>query len=78
MEGVNTKYIVELVRDNDKHPAYKIVVEASSIASAIYKAKMYVARNGYWNINSSIDNRISRLEAFDVYEEERKDDNRNG
>ena len=74
MEEVNTKYIVELVRDNDKHPAYKIVVEASSIASAIYKAKMYVARNGSWNINSSIDNRISRLEVFDVYEE-RKDDN---
>ena len=74
MEGVNTKYIVELVRDNDKHPAYKIVVEARSIASAIYKAKMYVARNGSWNINSSIDNRISRLEVFDVYEE-RKDDN---
>ena len=74
MEEVNTKYIVELVRDNDKHPAYKIVVEASSIASAIYKAKMYVARNGSWNINSSIDNRISRLEVFDAYEE-RKDDN---
>ena len=74
MEEVNTKYIVELVRDNDKHPAYKIVVEASSIASAIYKAKMYVARNGSWNINSSIDNRISRLKVFDVYEE-RKDDN---
>ena len=68
MEGVNTKYIVELVHDNDKHQAYKIVVEASSIASAIYKAKMYVARNGYWNINSSIDNRISRLKVFDVYE----------
>lgn len=78
MEGVNTKYIVELVRDNDKYPAYKIVVEASSIASAIYKAKMYVARNGYWNINSSIENRMNRLEVFDVYEEERKDDNRNG
>ena len=74
MEEVNTKYIVELVRDNDKHPAYKIVVEASSITSAIYKAKMYIARNGSWNINSSIDNRISRLEVFDVYEE-RKDDN---
>lgn len=75
MEGVNTKYIVELVRDNDKHPAYKIVVEASSIASAIYKAKMFVARNGSWNINSTIDNRISRLDVFDVHEEERKDDN---
>ena len=74
MEGVNTKYIVELVRDNDKHQAYKIVVEANSIASAIYKAKMCVARNGYWNINSSIGNSMSRLEAFDVYEE-RKDDN---
>ena len=74
MEEVNTKYIVELVRDNDKHPAYKIGAEATSIASAIYKAKMYVARNGSWNINSSIDNRISRLEVFDVYEE-RKDDN---
>lgn len=74
MEGVNIKYIVELVRDNDKQPAYKIVVEASSIASAIYKAKMYVARNGSQNINSPIDNRISRLEVFDVYEE-RKDYN---
>lgn len=69
MEGVNTKYIVELVRDNDKHPAYRIGVEASSIASAIYKAKMYVARNGYWNINSSIGNSMSRLEVFNVYEE---------
>ena len=68
MEGVNTKYIVELIRDNGKHPAYKIGVEASSIASAIYKAKMYIARNGSWNINSSIDNRISRLKVFDVYE----------
>ena len=75
MESTNTKYIVELVRDNDKHPAYKIGVEATSIASAIYKAKMYVARNGSWNINSSIDNRIGRLEVFDVHEEERKDEN---
>lgn len=76
MEGTNTKYIVELVRDNDKHPAYKIGVEATSIASDIYKAKMYVARNGSWNINSSIESRMNRLEVFDVYEEERKDDNR--
>lgn len=74
MEGVNTKYIVELVRDNDNHP-YRIGVEASSIASAIYKAKMYVARNGYWNINSSIGNSMSKLEVFNVYEEERKDEN---
>lgn len=78
MENANTKYIVELVRDNDKHPAYKIGAEATSIASAIYKAKMYVARNGSWNINSSIENRMSRLNVFDVHEEERKDDNING
>lgn len=75
MEGTNTKYIVELVRDNDKHPAYKIGAEATSIASAIYKAKMYVARNGSWNINSSIESRMNRLEVFNVYEEERKDEN---
>ena len=76
MKGLNTKYIVELVSDNAKYPnpIYRIGVEASSIDFAIYKAKMYVARNGYWNINSSIDNRISRLEVFDVYEE-RKDYN---
>ena len=75
MEGVNTKYIVELVRDNAKYPnpIYRIGVEASSIDFAIYKAKMYVARNGSWNTNSSIDNRISRLKVFDVHEE-RKDD----
>ena len=76
MERVNTKYIVELVRDNAKYPnpIYRIGVEASSIDFAIYKAKMYVARNGSWNTNSSIDNRISRLKVFDVHEE-RKDDN---
>ena len=35
---------------------------------------MYVARNGSWNTNSSIDNRISRIKVLDVHEE-RKDDN---
>ena len=59
-------YKVSLREKCDEHPAYIITVDAENIDEAIYKAKTYVAKHGYWCTRLSIKEIFKFLVTTDV------------
>ena len=61
-----TKYTIQLYESGDERSSYIINAYGQNYEEAINEAKTFIAENGFWPINSSIENRMKSINVSHV------------